>query len=112
MEKTKKSNAFSKFLIVVYIILTLTFLVESALPGEISSLQSMPMTKIFATLGITPTLKLEDGTDATEAELYYDADDDTGTLLRVIPGGAQSVASVVSENSDVIKITEHRFSSQ
>lgn len=112
MDKVVRKGAFGKVLIILYIVLTLAFLVESALPGGVSSVHSLPLVKFFASLRITPTLKLDNGKEATSAELFYDKDDGTGTMIRVIPGGAASVVSVASDNDDVISVTEHYTTSQ
>jgi len=112
MDKVVRKGAFGKFIIALYIILTLAFLVESALPGGVSSVHSLPLVKFFASLRITPTLKLDNGENATSAELFYDKDDGVGTLIRVIPGGATSVVSVISDNDDIISVTEHYTTGQ
>ncbi len=97
---------------VIYILLVVLFLVESALPPDVSFRHVTPIANVFTKLSMRPDLTAQGGESISRHTLSYDEVRGVGEVIRLIPEGASALSAVECKNRDILKIERHETEAQ
>ncbi|MBQ2737067.1 MAG: VanZ family protein [Clostridia bacterium] len=108
----KKSKICLLLCRIAYIALLAVFLIESALPPEVSFKHTVPLAGLFTKAKMRPELVADDGEGIGRHTLTFDSSRGVGEVIRLVPEGAEKITSVVCDTEGVIDITEYRTDTQ